>query len=87
MARLPDVGEDSAFMWIVVHRYDDGRVAFNVHAEAPGTEAYDRKLQADSYNLDEVGEWLSEFHNESKTWRSLMECVAHDLCNVHLSAF
>lgn len=65
-------------------RYADGTCLAVVNGELPGADTFHREMRCDSQEADEAFTWAEDFHSESKSFRSLMDCVAYDWCNSRL---
>lgn len=61
-----------------LYKYRDERGLWFVSAELPGADLHYREGWCDLRDADEHATWSNDFHGESKSWRSLMDCIASD---------
>lgn len=69
---------------LTLRRYSDGVCTAQIVTELPGADQYVRNFSCDSHEADEAFTWAEDFHSESKSFRSLMDCIAYDWCNSQL---
>jgi len=77
---LPAEVEATAVFRMSLTRQSDGIAACRITADLPGVEPFDRWFVCDLSITDEAFTWANDVHGESKSWRSLMDCVAFDWC-------
>lgn len=64
-----------AYYVAAIARGADGIVRAHIEAGLPNAEPYEHMISADPNEFDEVTSLMADFHNEWKSWGSLLDCV------------